>query len=134
MYNMFTRHPYRVWLIIGDILAALAVTLVGFFTHYGELSGSRWLTTFLPVLAAWFITAPWFGVYNRAHSAQTRQVWRAVLAAVISAPLAATLRGLWLNAAIAPVFVLVMMATNGLGFLIWRAVWTRLANRTAIYG
>lgn len=131
---MQTQRPYLTWLIAGDVLVILIATTLGFVTHYGEVLGARWLASFFPVLAAWFVVAPWLGVYDRGLSPQSRQVWRPLLAAMISAPLAATLRGLWLNTVIMPVFVLVLMATNGFGFLLWRWLWTRFARRTAVYG
>lgn len=110
-------------LLVGDLLAVLVVTWVGFLDHYGNLQGWRWLTTFLPVLAGWAVIAPWLGVYDGELSISARQVWRPVLAAFLAAPLAATLRGLWLNAAILPIFVIVLGLTNALGFLIWRLLW-----------
>lgn len=119
-------------LLVGDILAALVVTLIGFYTHYREISGWRWLTSFLPVLASWFAVAPWLGVYSIERSGQVRQAWRPALAAVLAAPLAGTLRGLWLNSVIAPIFVLVLAATDGLGFLIWRALWAAAVSRFSI--
>ena len=112
------------WLFIGDILAILVVSLVGFITHYGEISGWRWLTTFFPVLAGWLAIAPWLGVYRPEHARRTSQVWRAALAAFLSAPLAAWLRGAWLNSAILPLFVLVLGLTDASGLLIWRVIGT----------
>ncbi len=53
-------------LILGDILALLIVTLIGFATH-GETSISfvpRLLTTFIPLLIGWFLLAPWFSLLN----------------------------------------------------------------------
>lgn len=117
------------WLFAGDVLAVLIVSLIGFYTHYGEVRGWRWLSTFLPVLAGWFAIAPWLGVYDRARARDARQVWRPALAALLSAPLAAALRGLWLNSVIAPVFVVVLGATDALGFLIWRGLWALIARR-----
>lgn len=110
-------------LLVGDAVSVLVVTLLGFLDHYGMLAGSRWLTSYLPALAAWLMIAPWLGVYRSDLSAQPRQVWRVVLAALFAAPLAATFRGLWLSAAVLPVFVLVLGATNALGLLMWRLIW-----------
>jgi hypothetical protein len=118
-------------LVIGDVLAVLVVTMIGFATHYGDIRGWRWLSSFLPILASWFAVAPWLGVYHPENSRRADQVWRAGLAALISAPLAATLRGLWLNSAIAPIFVVVLGATNALGFVVWRFLWTLLVQRLA---
>jgi hypothetical protein len=127
------RASFR-WLLLGDILAVLAVTLIGFWTHYGEITGWRWLSTFFPVLAAWFAIAPWLGVYQAEFSRRPLQVWRPALAALLSAPLAAALRGLWLNAVITPVFVAVLAATDALGFLVWRWLWTAIARRIEHHG
>ena len=52
------------WLLAGDIVAALVVTLIGFLTHYGDIEGWRWLTTFIPVAVAWQAVAPWLGAYD----------------------------------------------------------------------
>ncbi len=136
---MMTRRAQVSWLMAGDILAVLVVTMIGFLTHYGNVQGWRWLTTFLPVTAAWFAIAPWLGVYRVDLACQPRQVWRPVLAALLSAPLAATLRGAWLNSAVLPLFVGVLGMTNALGFLIWRGAWAiamqRIARRAgAVHG
>ncbi|NLG97835.1 MAG: DUF3054 domain-containing protein [Chloroflexi bacterium] len=120
------------WLIIGDVIAILIVSLIGFLSHYGEVRGWRWLTTFFPVLAGWFLIAPWLGVYRAGPAMSLKQVWRPGLAAFLSAPTAAWLRGLLLGgAAISPVFVGVLGLTDALGFLIWRSIWVLIANRTA---
>lgn len=126
---MITRRAQAGWLIAGDVLAILVVTMIGFLTHYGDTEGWRWLTTFLPVLFAWLMIAPWLGVYRTDLACQLREVWRPMLAALLSAPLAATLRGAWLNAAVLPLFVGVLGLTNALGFLIWRGTWAILMQR-----
>ena len=128
-----TRTPL-IALILGDALAILVVSLIGFITHYGKIEGWRWLTTFLPVLAGWFAIAPWFGVYRPGASRQLSSIWRPALAAFLSAPFAAWLRGAWLNSAILPLFILVMALTNALGFLVWRALWALISSRTQTNG
>jgi len=122
------------WLLLGDILAILALSLIGFLTHYGEIRGWRWLSTFLPVLAAWFAVAPWLGVYDPDKNRRPTDAWRAALAAFLSAPLAAWLRGAWLNSAITPIFILVLGLTDALGFLVWRVIWALLAGRGRRHG
>jgi hypothetical protein len=122
------------WLLLGDVLAVLAVSLTGFLTHYGEISGWRWVTTFLPVLAAWLAVAPWLGVYQPALVASPAHAWRAALAAFLSAPMAAWLRAAWLNSAIAPIFVLVLGLTDALGFLIWRVAGSWIVRRSGRNG
>lgn len=117
------------WLLSGDVVAGLVLTMVGFLDHYGAIQGWRWLTTFLPLLAAWFAISPWLGVYRGDLVYQPRELWRPPLAALLSAPLAATLRGFWLNAAVQPIFVAVLGLTNALGFFIWRLAWALAIRR-----
>lgn len=117
------------WLLAGDVLAVLVVTLIGFITHYGEISGARWLTSFFPILLSWLIVAPFLGAYDPARWGDLRQVWRPALAAAIAAPLAATLRAFWLQAVIVPIFVLVLAVTDALGLLLWRSLWAFITRR-----
>jgi hypothetical protein len=120
---MFTRNKTTALLMAGDLVTALIITLVGFVTHYGAVEGWRWLASYLPVLVGWLAIAPWLGVYQAGHYQRPLHAWRAALAAFLSAPLAAWLRGAWLNGAVLPIFVLVLGLTDALGFLIWRVVW-----------
>jgi hypothetical protein len=55
----------RYILILGDILAILITTLIGFATHE-ELNVSfigRMSAAFFPLTLAWFLLAPWFGLF-----------------------------------------------------------------------
>jgi hypothetical protein len=131
---MKKRSSLLPWLVLGDVLAILAVTVIGFLDHYGELRGFRWLSTFIPALVGWFAIAPWLGVYDRDCARQPRQVWRPMLAAVLSAPLAAVLRGAWLNTPVLPIFVGVLAAMDALGFGIWRLGWAFFTRRSNLNG
>ena len=117
-------------LVIGDIIAIALVTGFGFATH-GTLgsAGLRLLTTFIPLLIAWFAVAPFLGAYDPQHTLKPSQLWRPFWAMVVAAPLAAWLRGAWLNAPILPVFVLVLGGFSCLGILAWRAVYTLIFSR-----
>ena len=49
----------RIVLIVGDIFTLIIVTVIGFASHgTAGTAGSRMLTTFLPLAAAWFLIAP----------------------------------------------------------------------------
>ena len=120
-------------LIAGDLLAILALSLIGFFFHNDEFSW-RWLATFLPACAGWALIAPWIGVYQPDHAARPLQVWRPALAGFLSAPMAAWLRGVWLNAAISPVFVLVLALTTAAGMGLWRLAWALFNHPTHDHG
>ena len=113
------------FLILGDILAIAVVTVIGIATH-GEADLSflpRMLAAFLPLTAAWFLLAPWFGLFNQEVASYPKQLWRPVLAMLLAAPFAAVLRGLWLNAPIIPVFAVVLASTSALGMLVWRGLY-----------
>ena len=119
-------------LLAGDAAILLLVTLAGFARH-GELgsAGLRLLSTFVPLCAAWAVIAPFVGVYDKDHLADLWQLWRPPLAALLAAPMAGWLRGLWLGADIIPVFVLVIAGFPALGMLAWRLAWALWARRQA---
>lgn len=120
-------------LVAGDLAAILALSLIGFLTHNDTLSW-RWLATFLPLCAGWALIAPWIGNYQSQSASRPAHFWRAVLAGLLAAPLAAFLRGLWLSAAISPIFILVLCLTTAFGMGIWRLLWGWIAQRTQVYG
>jgi len=128
-----SRLPF-VLLLLGDALAILAVTLIGFATHGLSTATPRWLTTYLPLLLSWLLLAPWFGVFLPTNYCRPLQTWRALLAVVYAAPLAALLRSLWLGTAVVPVFVLVLAATSALGIGLWRVGWSFLCRRIGRHG
>ncbi len=117
------------WLILGDLFAIALVTVIGFATH-GEADVSflpRMLTTLGPLALAWFLVAPSLGLFHPEITANPRQLWRPFLALVFAGPLAALLRALLLNTVVIPVFAVVLSGTAGLGMVVWRAIWQRLA-------
>ena len=117
-------------LVSGDIIAIALVTGFGFATH-GTLgsAGSRLLTTFIPLVIAWFAVAPFLGVYDPQSALKPSQLWRPFWAMILAAPMAAWLRGAWLNAPILPIFVLVLGGFSSLGILAWRAVYTLIFSK-----
>ena len=118
-------------LILGDILALAAITLIGFATH-GETSLSflpRMGTTFFPLVVSWFLIAPWLGLFEEQIVLDRRQIWRPVLAMVLAAPMAAILRAAMLNTAALPLFALILGSTSALGIFIWRGLYSWLAKK-----
>ena len=118
-------------LILGDILTIALVTIIGFATH-GEADISflpRMAAAFFPTTIAWFLLAPWLGLFQHEITSDPRKLWRSALAMLFAAPLAATLRGLILNAAIVPIFALVLGSTSAFGMVVWRAIYLLFTNR-----
>ncbi len=112
-------------LIVGDVLAILIVTFVGFASH-GEAGLSflpRLAAVFFPLVIAWFILAPFFGLFQREIIVNSRQLWRPVLAMIFVGPLAVVIRGLILNSPIIPIFAVVLSATSAVGMLLWRVIY-----------
>jgi hypothetical protein len=118
-------------LIIGDILALLITTLIGFVTHgEGNLSFlPRFLVAFIPLVFAWFLLAPWFGLFQPEITSNPKQLWRPVLAMIFTAPLAVVFRGLILNSPIIPIFAIVFGATSAFGMVSWRALFGGLMKK-----
>lgn len=109
---------------LGDIVTLVIVTVIGFASH-NELgaAGSRMLTTFFPLVLAWFLVSPHLGVYQPVRISDPRQLWRPFWAMVLAGPFAAWLRGMWLSMPIQPTFVVVIGGVSALAILIWRAIY-----------
>ena len=118
-------------LVFGDSLALLVTTLLGFITH-GEAGVSflpRFLALFVPLVIAWFLLAPWLGLFQHEITSNPRQLWRTVFAMAFVAPVAAVMRSLVLNTAILPIFAVVLAATSAIGMLLWRGLYFLLKIR-----
>jgi len=120
-------------LVLGDLCAIALVTLIGFATH-GEAVLAfipRMAVLFIPLAIAWFVLAPWFGLFRTEVTVDPRQIWRPALAMIFAAPAAVIARGLLLNTPIIPIFGVVLSATSGLGMLLWRALALLLVRKLA---
>ena len=112
-------------LILGDCCALAVITLIGFANHNELLTfpAGRMAATFIPLLAGWFLIAPWLGLFKPEITSNPRQLWRPVLATLLAAPLTGLLRGLMLNSVVIPLFVLILGGSAALGMLVWRMLW-----------
>ena len=118
-------------LIPGDILAILLVTIIGFATH-GEADLSflpRKAAAFFPLTIAWFLLAPFLGLFQREVTSNPKQLWRPVLAMLFVGPFAAVLRGFLLNAPVIPIFAVVLASTSAFGMLVWRGIYFFLSRK-----
>ena len=118
-------------LVLGDILAILMTTIIGFAAH-GEADVSfllRMAAAFIPLVIAWFLLSPFLGLFQMEITANAKQLWRPVLSMIFAAPFAAVLRGLLLNAPIIPIFAVVLSATSAFGMLVWRGIYLFLNRK-----
>jgi hypothetical protein len=120
----------RYVLIAGDIITLAIVTIIGFASHgTADTAGSRMLTTFIPLVAAWLLIAPYLKVYDRNIVLEGSQLWRPLWAMVLATPMAAWLRGLMLSSPILPVFVVILGGVSAVAILIWRGLYWLVATR-----
>ncbi len=120
----------RFVLIAGDIITLAIVTVIGFASHgTADTAGSRMLTTFIPLVVAWFLVAPFLQVYDNQISLDGRQLWRPLWAMILASPMAAWLRGLMLNSPILPVFVIILGGVSAAAILVWRGIFWLVATR-----
>ena len=105
---------------VGDAVVLILMTVVGFVTHLTLDAIGRMVITTLGVLVAWAAVAPFLGVYEERTFHEPGAVWRVAWAWLLAAPLAAFLRAMALDRDIAWVFVLVLIATNGIALTAWR--------------
>lgn len=118
-------------LVLGDILAIADLTIIGFVTH-GETEASylpRMGTTFFPVLIAWFLITPWFGLFDEQVITNPKNLWRVALAVLLAAPFAAVLRSALLNTSVPPLFVLILGGSHALGMMAWRWIYIFISRR-----
>ena len=119
-------------LVLGDILVIAITTLIGFASH-GETDLSflpRMLAAFLPLTFAWFLLAPWFGLFQPEIISNIKKLWRVAPAMIFAAPLAGVFRGLILQADIVPIFIIVLGATSAFGMVIWRGLYFVLYRKS----
>ncbi len=118
-------------LLLGDALALLILTIIGFATH-GETELSflpRMAATWIPLLGGWFALAPALGLFDAERVRSARQLWRPALAAFFAAQFAVILRGMWLNTAVLPLFGIILGATSALGMAAWRGIALWIAGK-----
>ena len=119
-----------VFLLVGDVLTLGLVTVFGFATHGTfDTAGIRMLSTFIPLVIAWLLVAPHLDTFNLLVIKDYRNLWRPFWAMVIAAPMAAWLRGIWLNAPILPIFVIVLGGFSALGLLVWRSIYFLIGRK-----
>jgi len=117
------------FLIFGDALALLTLTVIGFAAH-GETNASDLPRAGLMLAASltgWFILAPATRLFAPAQTAAS--LWRVVLTGFFAGLFTVVLRGQFLHGAVLPVFALVIGATTALGMCLWRWLALQLEKR-----
>jgi len=112
-------------LALGDMLVFLAFAAIGRGSH-GEATGlaaiPQVILTAAPFAIAWFIVAPFVGVYRRELVANPRKMAvRTLVGWVLSWPMAMALRGIFVDHAVPPwTFAVIALVVNAAFLLIWR--------------
>lgn len=106
--------------LIGDVVVLALMTVAGFATHLTLKDFGRMTLTAVTALAAWAAVAWFMGVYRSDVIVDPRATWRVAWAWLVAAPLATFLRGAVLARDIPPVFVMVVILTNGFALVAWR--------------
>ena len=122
-------------LFLGDLAVMVAVTLAGFATHNTlGTAGSRILTTFLPLLAAWGLLGYHGRVFDLDQARRVGQVWRPFLTMILAAPVFGLLRAWMLGVdSISATFLVVMGGISAISMLAWRILFA-LAQRGKLAG
>jgi hypothetical protein len=106
--------------VVGDVVVLVLMTVAGFATHLTLGDLGRMAVTGVGALAAWAAVAVPMGVYRLEVIQHPSGVWKVAWAWLIAAPLATFLRGAALARDIPPVFVVVVILTNGFALVLWR--------------
>ncbi len=88
------------------------------------------LSTFIPLVIGWLLIAPYLGVYKLAIIRDPRQLWRPFWAMILSAPMVAWIRGVWLQTPILPIFVVILGGISALALLVWRIICWFILSRS----
>ena len=118
-------------LILGDALALLLVTVIGFVSHR-ETDASflpRAAALFVSLVSGWFLLAPVTGLFDSERVHAGRPFWRPAWTGFFAAQFAVTLRGLILQSSVQPIFAIVLGLTTALGMTLWRALADRMISR-----
>ncbi|MFN8383309.1 MAG: DUF3054 domain-containing protein [Anaerolineales bacterium] len=120
-------------LIIGDVISLIILVTIGFATH-GEQGVSflpRMAAVFFPTVVAWFVLAPWFGLFDQQVIKEFKVFWRIPFAVLFAVPLALVVRGFILNTPVVPLFAAVFTTTTSLGLLVWRTIYKSIFKTEA---
>ena len=124
---MSTLRRHQLILALGDALALFITVLLGFQSHQTEaVFWQRFSFTFFPWLAGWFLAAPLVGLYEVPQKNWLGQSGRVLYALVLASPLAAILRGAWLDMPALPLFALIMGASSAVALVVWRLLYVWL--------
>lgn len=116
-------------LLVGDLVALVAVVLLGFNTHnIGENVVLNLLRVLAPFVIGWVAVAALVGAY-RPSGGRVAFLGRSALGWLLGIGLALVLRNTVFGSTFAPVFAAVAYAVNGLFLLGWRAVYAWLFLR-----
>jgi hypothetical protein len=120
----------QILLLAGDVLTLALITAFGFASHrtLGR-AGPRLLTTFIPLILSWLLLAPHLGAFDIHRAGDPRQLWRPFWAMVLAGPMAAWMRGAWLNTAILPQFVVILGGISALALLVCRLLYLVFVRR-----
>lgn len=116
-------------LILGDFLAFLIVTIIGFSNHNSQFDLLRILANWIPLCLAWSMAGPLLGLWKPDQPSLLTNWWKIIWAVVLSVPLAVVLRGFILNTPTIGIFVLVMIAFSTVGIFVWRLLWFFLQKK-----
>jgi hypothetical protein len=134
---MMMKESHLYWLAAGDIFTFALVTIVGFSRHGEVLEGVNstlsatlldMMSTFLPLVFAWWMIAPFLGAYDLQRASDPRQLWRPFWAMVLAGPMAAWLRGVWLGRPVILIFVVVIGGVSALALFAWRGLFLFLIS------
>lgn len=107
---------------IGDLIAFLLVGIVGLNSHGETLEPANLVRVVWPVALAWYVIAPFFGLFRRDLATQPkRMAARTALGWLVACVGALVLRSLFETHKPPPVsFAIVTFLTNLVALFIWR--------------
>lgn len=113
----------QIILLIGDTLVIMLVTLYGGVTH-GTLQSDQntLIVTGFAWWAGWVLLMPFVGYLGEGSYREFNQLWRPLLGMILASPISGFIRGVILNKAIFPLFVIAFGGIASISLFLWRFV------------
>lgn len=114
---------------LGEICIITLFVILGKYEH-GVSIRQSYTRTALPFLISWFAISPWLGSYKMTTVYGLKQtIWRIPLIWISCGLIAIIVRGVLTDSPLVINFIVVSIAVQGLGIIVWRGLFMAITLR-----
>ena len=119
-------------LALGDLCAFVLFGAIGLTSHEDSVTLRTVVRAILVFPAAWFVIAPWLGMFSERAVAGTEPLWRIAVVWVVVGVVALCLRALVFDRALFNAFFVIALVGNGVMLVGWRAAYSSWVSRRPV--